>query len=297
MLIHGYPQTRRCWDQVGELLADRFQVISFDLRGYGESAKPAAGPQGEGYSKREMATDVLAVLDHFDLGRAHLVGHDRGGRLAYRSALDHPQRFRSLAVLDILPTVEQFERLSGASALGTYHWWFLAQPGGLPERLITAEAGFYLRHCIASWWGRSVPMDEDDLAHYVDAFTPEAVVGSCADYRCRLPPGRADRPGGPGRRAHDRAADARGPRGHRWDRDGPQCGATDPLGVGALGAGSAPRADRRRRPLPGRGATGRRRGVPCELLRRRGCPCAGRRQPRRRGRQARLTSSSQSAEK
>ena len=161
LLLHGYPQTHVMWHQVAPRLARDFTVVAPDLRGYGDSSKPPTAPDHAPYSKRAMARDQIAVMEQLGFERFAVAGHDRGGRVAYRLALDHPERVRKLAVLDIIPTGEAFRRADRAFGLGYWHWFFLAQPDDLPERLITADPdAYYLR-----WFS--------------DAFAPEAV----AEYR------------------------------------------------------------------------------------------------------------------
>ena len=161
LLLHGYPQTHVMWHQVAPRLARDFTVVVPDLRGYGDSSKPPTTPDHAPYSKRAMARDQIAVMEQLGFERFAVAGHDRGGRVAYRLALDHPECVRKLAVLDIIPTGEAFRRADRAFGLGYWHWFFLAQPDDLPERLITADPdAYYLR-----WFS--------------DAFAPEAV----AEYR------------------------------------------------------------------------------------------------------------------
>ena len=150
-LLHGYPQTHYCWAQVAPALARTHRVIAPDIRGYGASAAPPGGPSGEGFSKREMAADVVALADALGLERFAVVGHDRGGRVAYRAALDHPDRVERLAVLNIVPTVEQFERVSPANAIGYWPWFLLAQPAPFPERLIAGAREHYVTSIIRDW--------------------------------------------------------------------------------------------------------------------------------------------------
>ncbi|MEM8958248.1 MAG: alpha/beta hydrolase, partial [Pseudomonadota bacterium] len=146
LLLHGYPQTHVCWHMVApKLVAAGFTVVCPDLRGYGDSDKPESSPDHRTYSKRAMAADLVAVMRALGFDRFHLVGHDRGGRVAHRLALDHPQTVRSIAVLDIAPTETMYARTDQRFATGYYHWFFLIQPAPLPERMIGADPEFYLR--------------------------------------------------------------------------------------------------------------------------------------------------------
>jgi haloacetate dehalogenase len=174
LLLHGHPQTHAMWHRIAPRLAQRYTVVCADLRGYGDSSKPLTDPDHEPYSKRAMARDGIEVMQALGFERFALVGHDRGGRCAYRMALDHPERVLSLSVLDILPTLEHFERTDMAFAMGYWHWFFLAQPHPLPERLIAADPdAFYLRR------GRS-QFDPAALAEYRRCFTnPETIHAMC----------------------------------------------------------------------------------------------------------------------
>ena len=134
------------WHKVAPGLAAHFTVIAPDLRGYGDSSHPPDADDHRAYSKRAMAADQVEVMERLGFPSFFVAGHDRGGRVAYRMALDHPARVRRLAVLDIVPTYEQFASVDRHAAMGGYHWYFLAQPRGFPERLIGADPEFFLRH-------------------------------------------------------------------------------------------------------------------------------------------------------
>lgn len=184
LLIHGYPQTKAIWHKIAPALAERFTVVATDLRGYGASSRPPAGDDHAGYSKRRMAADLLAVMRSLGFDRFSVAGHDRGGRVAYRLALDHPERVSRLAVLDIVPTFDQFAAVDRVSALGSYHWYFLAQPYPLPERLIGADPEYFLRHTLASWAATPGCFSDEAMAEYVRCFRdPDVIHASCEDYR------------------------------------------------------------------------------------------------------------------
>jgi haloacetate dehalogenase len=184
LLLHGYPQTHACWHRVAPMLAGRFTVVCPDLRGYGDSAKPPSEPDHRTYSKRVMADDQVAVMAQLGFERFAVVGHDRGARVAYRLALDHPAQVTRLAVLDIIPTLETFARLDRRLALATYHWLFLAQPEPLPERLIGANPEFFLRHTLRSWAGSADAFAPVALAEYLRCFRdPATIHATCEDYR------------------------------------------------------------------------------------------------------------------
>ena len=183
VLLHGYPETHYCWRGVAPALAASHTVIAPHLRGYGQTRAPRDGPDGAGYAKREMAADIVGILDSLGLERAAVVGHDRGGRVAYRMALDHPDRVERLAVLNIVPTVEQFERVSPENGLEYWPWFFLAQPPPFPEKLITAATAHYVGSVIEAWADRPEAIGADAIEHYVASFHEDAIAATCADYR------------------------------------------------------------------------------------------------------------------
>lgn len=178
LLLHGYPQTHVMWHRVAPQLTRHFTVICADLRGYGDSSKPPSAPDHGPYSKRAMARDMVEMMQALGFERFHVVGHDRGGRVAYRMALDHPERVASLAVLDIVPTGEMFRRADMDFGLGYWHWFFLAQKYDLPERVIAANSdGFFFHR------GRDVFAPEA-MAEYKRCYDdPASIHAMCEDYR------------------------------------------------------------------------------------------------------------------
>jgi haloacetate dehalogenase len=178
LLLHGHPQTHVMWHRVAPRLAEEFTVVAADLRGYGESSKPPTTPDHEPYSKRAMARDQVEVMRQLGFERFGLAGHDRGGRCAYRLALDHPERVSKLAVLDIVPTAEMWRRADMRFGLVNWHWFFLAQPAPLPERLLERNPdAYYFRS------GRE-RFDPEALADYLRcARRPETIHAMCEDYR------------------------------------------------------------------------------------------------------------------
>lgn len=186
LLLHGYPQTHACWHAVApRLVAAGFTVVATDLRGYGDSDKPASTPDHAPYSKRAMAADQVLVMESLGFPRFALVGHDRGGRVGCRAALDHGNVVERLAVLDIVPTAAMYQRTDRAFASGYYHWFFLIQPAPLPERLIEAEPDFFLRHHLEAWGRSGVSVyAQDAVAEYVRCFRdPRCIAATCEDYR------------------------------------------------------------------------------------------------------------------
>ncbi len=186
VLLHGFPQTHVLWHRMAPALAERHTVVAMDLRGYGWSSAPPGDAAHETYSKRAMGRDVVTVMEALGHTRFHVVGHDRGGRVAYRLALDHPGRTLSLTVLDIMPTLTMWEGMTAQRAMQVYHWTFLAQPAPMPERLIAGAARFWQDEKLASWSGpRSLDVfDPRALAHYHAFFeSPDRIHALCEDYR------------------------------------------------------------------------------------------------------------------
>jgi len=185
VLLHGYPQTHVMWHRVAPILARDFTVVLVDLRGYGGSQKPCAGPDHSAYAKRAMAADIKAVMAALGFQRFAAAGHDRGGRVVHRLCLDHPKHIERAAVLDIIPTLSAFERTDRHFALAYYHWFFLAQPADLPERLIGHEPRFFLRSCLSHWSGDRLDFfDEAALRAYEESFAdPDCIRATCEDYR------------------------------------------------------------------------------------------------------------------
>src|SRR5688572_3094220 len=151
LLLHGFPQTHLMWRLAAPLLASDFTVVCADLRGYGRSGCPPSTPDHAPYAKRAMARDLIAVMERLGFARFFVAGHDRGGRVAYRMALDHPDRVTGLAVLDILPTDLVWERADARFALGYWPWSLLAQAEPLPERILAAAAGAIVDGALDGW--------------------------------------------------------------------------------------------------------------------------------------------------
>lgn len=182
LLLHGHPQTHAMWHLIAPQLAEQFTVVAADLRGYGDSSKPPSTPDHAPYSKRAMARDMVAVMQALGFEQFHVAGHDRGGRVAYRMALDHPERVKKLAVLDIIPTGEHFRRADSAFALGYFHWFFLAQPHPFPERLIEGDPDFYFLR--RRGLGTETLFAPQALAEYRRCWNdPATIHAMCEDYR------------------------------------------------------------------------------------------------------------------
>src|SRR5436190_6135864 len=146
LLLHGYPQTHLMWRKLAPRLAAEFTVVAPDLRGYGDSSKPPGGPDNANYSKRALAQDQVETMAALGHERFRVAGHDRGARVTHRLLRDHPGRIERAALLDIVPTLYRFETIDQKAATGSFHWFFLIQPAPFPERMIGAEAEYYLRH-------------------------------------------------------------------------------------------------------------------------------------------------------
>jgi haloacetate dehalogenase len=202
LLLHGFPQTHVMWHQVAQQLAPHFSLVLPDLRGYGDSSKPASTADHAPYSKRAMAQDLVQLMAHLGHRRFAVAGHDRGGRVAHRLALDHPQTVSQLAVLDIAPTLDMYNATDMRFATAYYHWFFLIQPTPRPERLILADPINYLHGKLGGWGaGQTAHIEPQALAEYERCFAnAETVHAMCEDYRASatidLEHDRASRAGG-----------------------------------------------------------------------------------------------------
>ena len=203
LVLHGFPQTHAMWHRVAPALMASFTCVMADLRGYGFSSCPPNDAKNLAYSKRVMAHDMVKVMAALGHQRFSIAGHDRGGRVAYRMALDHPETVRCLAVLDIVTTFDMWHSFSVELAMKTYHWLFLAQPHPLPEMLIEQNPAAYLDYTIASWTKAKnlSAFDSEALAEYRFHYAPpEHVHSTCNDYRagqtCDLACDEADRTAG-----------------------------------------------------------------------------------------------------
>jgi haloacetate dehalogenase len=191
LLLHGFPQTRMIWKRVAASLAEQFRLVMPDLRGYGRSDKPEPDDAYVQYSKRTMARDQVAAMRALGYERFAVAGHDRGARVAYRLALDHPGVVTRLAILDVLPTAEVWANMRADSAMETYHWFFLAQARPLPETLIAADPDFFVRSTLRSWAAAAFEFDADNLEDYLRCFRDRrSIRASCEDYRAGWGPDR-----------------------------------------------------------------------------------------------------------
>ena len=184
LLLHGYPQTHVMWHKVAPLLAKNFTLVMPDLRGYGDSSKPESDSTHEAYSKRAMALDQVQVMNALGYDSFYVAGHDRGGRVTHRMALDHPDKVKKAAVLDIVPTHKLYATVNQELATGYYHWFFLIQPNGLPERMIGADPEYYLRSKIGHWSSAMDGFSDEAMAEYIRCFSDrDTIHATCEDYR------------------------------------------------------------------------------------------------------------------
>jgi haloacetate dehalogenase len=184
LLLHGYPENHLMWRHVAPVLAADHTVVVADLRGYGDSGKPAPDAAGNLYSKRSMARDQAGLMRQLGFPQFQLAGHDRGARVAHRLVLDHPDTVTSLAVLDIVPTRHVFGNVTRAMATTYYHWFFLTVPNGIPEHMIAADPGYWVRSFISPLLGENASIEPEVMEDYIRCFgEPGTIAGSCADYR------------------------------------------------------------------------------------------------------------------
>jgi haloacetate dehalogenase len=184
LLLHGYPQTHAIWHKIAPHLAKKFTLVMPDLPGYGESEGPIPDPEDRNYSKRNIARLLALLMSHLGHETYMLAGHDRGGRVGFRMALDYPERVVAFAALDIVPTLYAWETMDWRRALDDYHWLFLAQPAGVPEHLIGRDPDFYIKHLLDRWAGNRAALDAEAVAEYVRASRrPSVIAATCADYR------------------------------------------------------------------------------------------------------------------
>jgi len=184
LLLHGYPQNHLMWRHVAPVLARDHTVVLADLRGYGDSGKPAPDDAGRVYSKRSMARDQVGLMRQLGFGSFQLVGHDRGARVSHRLVLDHPGAVTRLAVLDIVPTRHVLHNVTRAMATAYYHWFFLPVGNGVPEHLIGADPAYWIRSLIGPLLGKGASIEPAVMDDYIRCFSdPGTIVASCADYR------------------------------------------------------------------------------------------------------------------
>lgn len=193
VLLHGFPQTHAMWQRVAQQLQGRYRLVMPDLRGYGDSSHEPGDAEHAHYSKRAMAQEIIDLLDHLGVQDFFLCGHDRGGRVAHRLAVDHPERVQKLCVIDIAPTLDMYGATNFDFARAYYHWFHLIQPAPLPERMIGGNAKAYLHAKLGGWGsGGLIHIEPEALAEYERCFCnpapnarglPAAIHSACEDYR------------------------------------------------------------------------------------------------------------------
>jgi haloacetate dehalogenase len=190
LLLHGIPETHVLWRKVAPVLAQNFTLVIADLRGYGDSSKPPGGADHFGYSKRAMAQDQAEVMEHLGFPKFAVVGHDRGGRVAHRMALDHSDRVTRLAILDIVPTYKCYQTVNQDFATVFFHWFLLVQPPPFPETMLGNSAELFLKYMLFRLGGEApregLPewVDQQAYNEYLRCFRdPAAIRALCEDYR------------------------------------------------------------------------------------------------------------------
>lgn len=185
LLLHGYPESHATWHRVAPMLERQHRLVIPDLPGYGDSTLDEVARRNvDTFSKRNMAASMLAVMKELGHDRFAVVGHDRGARVAYRMALDHPEAVSHLAVLDIVPTLDEWAVFDRLSSIDTFHWPVLAQPSPLPEHLIGQDPDFFLDHLMQRWASDVDNIDPDALIEYRRCFRrAEVIEATCNDYR------------------------------------------------------------------------------------------------------------------
>ena len=187
LLLHGHPQTHAIWHKVAPTLAQQFTVVAADLRGYGDSGKPPGLPDHSNYSKRRMAQDQVDLMRALGFDTFAVIGHDRGGRVAARMALDHPRTVERLVTLDVAPTLAMYEQTSFEFARAYWHWFFLVRPAPFPETLIRADADLYLKQTIGARSAGLKPFTSEAYAEYLRCLQdPATAHGICEDYRASI---------------------------------------------------------------------------------------------------------------
>jgi haloacetate dehalogenase len=184
LLLHGFPQTKIIWRKIRTELSKNYTVITPDLRGYGESSKPISQSDHSSYSKREMANDFLALMEHLGFEKFYLVGHDRGGRVSHRLGIDHPHAVIKMMVIDISPTLTMYEQTNHEFAKAYWHWFFLIQDSPLPETLIGSNPEFFLERYIGKRQNNMAIFNDESWQEYVNGIkNPDSLAAMCEDYR------------------------------------------------------------------------------------------------------------------
>ena len=183
LLLHGYPQSHVLWRKIAPLFAENYTVICADLRGYGDSDKPQSDKKHLTYSKKTMGLDQNELMKKLGFNEYFLVGHDRGGRVAHRMAIDFKENIKKVSVLDIVPTSHVFKNTNAILAKRYYHWFFLIQSYPLPETMIGNDPEYYMRSKLQMWGANNEYLTEEIIQEYLRCFTVDTIHASCEDYR------------------------------------------------------------------------------------------------------------------
>ena len=185
LFLHGFPQTHAMWAGIADKLPESYPIICSDLRGYGNSEKPRGA---ENFSFRHMAEDQFQLMSHLGFEKFHIVGHDRGGRVAHRMALDDTDRIKTITLMDIVPTELLLSELTTQVAQSYYHWLFLAQPSPLPEKLISADPDYFYESCLLGWGAASLDgFEREKLSQYRKSWNNlDTIRAMCDDYRAAI---------------------------------------------------------------------------------------------------------------
>jgi len=184
LLLHGFPENHLAWRHVAPTFAEDHTVVLADLRGYGDSAKPAPDTAGFVYSKRSMARDQLGLMHQLGFEQFQLVSHDRGARVAHRLVLDHPNAVTRLAVLDILPTLYSYSHVTRQVATTNFFWFFMANGNGIPEHMIADDSEYWVRALTSQLLGEGATIEPEVMGDYIRCFRDQrTIAGSCADFR------------------------------------------------------------------------------------------------------------------
>ena len=183
LLLHGYPQSHVLWRKIAPLFAENYTVICSDLRGYGDSDKPQSDKKHLTYSKKTMGLDQNELMKKLGFNEYFLVGHDRGGRVAHRMAIDFKENIKKISVLDIVPTSHVFKNTNAILAKRYYHWFFLIQSYPHPETMIGNDPEYFIRSKLQMWGANNEYLTEEIIQEYLRCFTTETIQASCEDYR------------------------------------------------------------------------------------------------------------------
>ncbi|MEO0340228.1 MAG: alpha/beta hydrolase, partial [Bacteroidota bacterium] len=183
LLLHGYPQTHVMWHKIADQLAAHYTVVASDLRGYGDSFKPPTDEKHSPYAKRAIGKDQIQLMQSLGFDKFQLVGHDRGGRVGHRMALDYPNIIEKLVVMDIAPTYTMYRTTDMEFATAYYHWFFLIQPFDIPEKMIGQDPLYFLEKKFGQWGRDDSAFTKEAFAEYLRCLTPETIHASCEDYR------------------------------------------------------------------------------------------------------------------